>query len=368
MIPLSKPIIGPEEKKEVNEVLESGILAQGSKVKELEEEFAKFCKTKYAIAVNSGTAAIHSALYAIGIKKGDEVITTPFTFVATANPIIMQGAKIIFADIKEDTFNIDPDDVQRKITEKTKAIITVDLYGQPADYESLKKIAKKHDLRIIEDACQAHGAELMGEKTGSLGDIGCFSLYATKNIMSGEGGLITTNNEEYAELCRRFRHHGQSERTRYEYCDLGYNYRMMDLQAAIALAQLKKINNFTQKRIENAQKLIEGLKDIKGLTLPQISPGVKHVFHQFTVRCDNKKIKREKLIAFLKEKGIGSGIYYPKPLHLHPHFKKFGYQEGDFPVSEKASKEVLSLPVHPLLSEKEIEEIIKTIKEFSRIK
>lgn len=366
MIPLSKPIIGEEEKKAVNEVLNSGMLAQGPKVKELEEKFAVFCGSKYAIVVNSGTAAIHTALYAIGIKDGDEVITVPFTFVATANPILMLGGKVIFVDIDEKTFNIDPKKIEEKISPKTKAIITVDLYGQPADYDEIKKIAEKYSLKIIGDACQAHGAEFNGIKTGKLGDLGCFSLYATKNIMSGEGGIITTDNEEFAELCRRFRHHGQSEKTRYEYFDIGYNYRLTDIQAAIALAQLNKLDEFTEKRRKNAARLIEGLKEIQGIEIPFQDARCKHVFHQFTIKCDNNKINRDALVNFLKEKGIGCGIYYPKPLHLHPHFRRFGYKENDFPVSEKISKSVLSLPVHPSLSEKEVEEIINAIKEFSK--
>jgi len=352
LIPLAKPIIGEEEKKAVMDVLDSGMLAQGCKVKELEESFAKFCGTKYAIAVNSGTATLHTALYAIGIKAGDEVLTVPFTFVATANTILMQNAKPVFVDVDEDTFNIDPNKIEEKITPKTKAIIAVDLYGQPADYEKINAIAKKHNLKIIEDSCQAHNAEYNGVKTGALGDIGCFSLYSTKNITCAEGGIITTNNEKYAELCRRFRHHGRSY-------DIGYNYRMTDIQAAIAIEQLKKIEDFTRRRIQNAKILSEGLSDIKGITTPKINPKVKHVFHQYTIKVGNG---RDKLMGRLKRKGIGCAIFYPKPLHLHPHFSKLGYKAGDFPVSEKLSKEVLSLPVHPSLSKKHIEYILEVFK------
>lgn len=360
MIPISKPLLGDGEKKAVMEVLDSGMLAQGSKVKEFEEKFSAFCGAKFGIAVNSGTAAIHAALYAAGVKKGDEVITSPFTFVASANPIIMQGARPVFADIKEDTYNIDPDEIKKKITTKTKAIIVVDLYGQVYDYEKIREIAEKHNLKIIEDACQAVGAELNGKKAGTFGDLGCFSFYATKNMMTGEGGMITTNNEEYVELCKRFRHHGQSEKTRYEYYDLGYNYRMMDLQAAIGLEQLKKINDFTNKRIENARKLSNGLSRIKQIKVPFVMQGAKHVFHQYTIRAE----RRDELMVYLKEKGVGCGVYYPKPLHLHPFFMKLGYKEGDFPAAEKASKEVLSLPVHPTLTDEDIRKIIEMIGEF----
>jgi perosamine synthetase len=365
MIPLVKPLIGEEEKRLVNEVLDSGMLAQGPKVKELEEKFAALCDTKYAIGVNSGTAALHTALYAAGIRKGDEVITVPFTFVATANAVIMQGAKPVFVDVLEDTFNINPDLIQEKITKKTKAIIPVDLYGQIYDYKAVQDIAEDNKLKIIEDACQAVNATKDGKKAGSLGDLAAFSFYATKNVISGEGGMITTDNSEYVELCKRFRHHGQSEQTRYEYHDMGYNYRMMDLQAAIALGQLKKIEELTNKRIENAKILTRNLKDIPGIIVPYIEENVKHVYHQYTIKVDGFKLSREELMRKLKEKEIGCGIYYPKPLHLHPWFTKLGYKEGDFPISEKLSKEVLSLPVHPSLSKEDLHYIIKAFSEIA---
>ncbi len=364
MIPIAKPIIGKEEKEAVTEVLNSGMLAQGKKVKELEERFARLCETKYAVALSSGTAAIHAALYAIGIKEGDEVITTPFTFVATASPILMQRAKVVFADVQEDTFNIDPDDVKRKITPKTKAIIVVDLFGQPADYDKLSKIAKEHNIVLVEDACQAVNAEYKGRKTGSFGKVAAFSLYATKNIVSGEGGILTTNDEEIYEKAKMFRHHGQSEKIRYEYLDLGYNYRMTDVHAAIALSQLHKLDEFTNKRIENAKMLTEGLKNIPGITVPVIKDNVKHVFHQYTIKLNGFKLLRDQLIEKLKSKGIESAIFYPKPLHLQPSFKKMRYKEGDFPIAEKLSKEVLSLPVHPAVTKDDIRTIINAIKEL----
>src|SRR3989339_198434 len=260
MINISKPIIGKEEIAAVLKVLKSGMIVQGPVVEKLEENFAKYCGTKYAVAFNSGTAAIHAGLYTLGIGPGDEIITTPFTFVATANPILMQGAKVVFADISEDDFNIDPKEVEKKITKKTKAIIPVDLYGQVYNYPAIKKIAKKYHLKILEDACQAVGANRGKARAGNFGDVAAFSLYATKNIMSGEGGLITTNDEKIAEKCKMFRHHGQSEKTKYEYFDLGYNYRMTDILAAIGLVQLKKIERFSRRRIQNAELLSRGLK------------------------------------------------------------------------------------------------------------
>lgn len=365
MIPIAKPIIGEEEKKAVMDVLNSGMLAQGQKVKELEEKFAKISGTKYALALNSGTAAIHAALYAIGIKEGDEVITTPFTFVATANPILMQGAKVVFADILEDTFNIDPHSVRQKITPKTKAIIAVDLFGQCADYKELQKIADEHNLMIIEDACQAVNAEYFGRKAGSLGKVAAFSLYATKNIMCGEGGILTTNDEEIYEKAKMFRHHGQSEKTRYQYFDLGYNYRLTDLQAAIALAQLNKLEDFTNKRIRNAKLLLEGLKNVNGIINPLVKNNLKHVFHQYTIKIHDPELSRDKIIEHLKKNEVGSAIFYPKPLHLHPHFMKLGYKEGDFPVAEMVAKQVLSLPVHPSVSPEDVKCIIKAFNNLS---
>jgi perosamine synthetase len=360
MIPISRPLLGVEEKNAAIAVIESGMLAQGKITKEFEERFATYCSSKFAIATNNGTSALHTALYALGITSGDEVITSPFTFVASANPIIMQGAKPVFVDIKEDTFNIDPSKIEEKITNKTKAIIVINLYGQVHDAKEIKKIAVKYNLKIIEDACQAVGAELDGKKAGTFGDLGCFSFYATKNMITGEGGMITTNNEKYAELCKRFRHHGQSEKTRYEYHDLGYNYRMMDLQAAIGLEQLKKIEKFNNQRINNAKTLTEGLKKIPQINVPFIKSEAKHVFHQYTIKTK----RRDELMNCLKVNEIGFGIYYPKPLHLHPFFMRLGYKEGDFPIAEKTSKEVLSLPVHPSLTPEEVEKIIKTIGEF----
>lgn len=363
MITISKPIIKEEELRAVKKVLKSGMIVQGPMVVEFEKKFADFCGAKYAIAVNSGTAALHCALYAAGINEGDEVITTPFTFVATVNSVIMQRAKPVFVDILPDTFNIDPTKIEEKITKKTKAILPVDLYGQIYDVEAINKIAKKYKLKIIEDACQAHGAEFNHKKAGTFGEIGCFSFYATKNMVTGEGGMVVTNNGRYAELARRFRHHGQSEKTRYQYFDLGFNYRMTDIAAAIGIEQLKRIDDFNKKRTKNAQTLTEGLKNIKGLITPVIKRNYKHVFHQYAIRVTNEfKITRDKLSQYLKEKGIGSSIFYPKSLHLHPYFRKLEYKKGDFPIAEKISKEVLSLPVHPLVSEEDISFIIKTIK------
>ena len=277
----------------------------------------------------------------------------------------MQGAKPVFVDVREHTFNIDAQKVLEKITDKTKAIIPVDLYGQIYNHKFISKIAEENDLLVIEDACQAVNATADGKKAGSFGDLGTFSFYATKNLITGEGGMITTDDSDYSELARRFRHHGQSEQTRYEYHDLGYNYRMMDVQAAIGLGQLENIDEFTKKRIRNASLLTKGLKNIKGIDVPVVKPGYRHVYHQYTIKVDGFSMTRDELLNKLREHGIGCGVYYPKPLHLHPWFLKLGYKKGDFPVSEKLSEQVLSLPVHPSLTDEDIQKIIDTIKGLS---
>ncbi|MDP2669413.1 MAG: DegT/DnrJ/EryC1/StrS family aminotransferase [bacterium] len=363
MINIAQPHFGEEEIKAVTDVLRSGIVAQGPRVAEFEKQFAEYCGAKHAIAVNSGTAALHAALYACGVVEGDEVITTPFTFMATANAILQQGATPVFCDIDPVTFNIDPAKLEEKITSKTKAILPVDIFGHPYDVAAVKNIAAKHGLKVIEDACQAHGAVYQNKKAGTFGDIGCFSFYATKNIATGEGGMLVTDNDEYAERARMFRHHGQSQKIRYQYFDMGYNYRMTDIVAAIGLAQMKKLDDFNRKRIDNAVLLTEGLKGIPGIITPVVQAGYKHVFHQYTVRVTEKfKMKREELLAHLADKGIGSAVFYPKPLHLFDHIKKLQKARVLFPFAEKITQEVLSLPVHPLVSEKDISYIIGTIK------
>lgn len=368
MIKISQPTIGQSEIDAVVAVLKSGMIAQGPVTAKFEHEFADFCDVKHAIATSNGTTALHCAMYAAGIKAGDEVITTPFTFVATANSILMQGGTPVFADIYPDTFLINPEEVARKITSKTKAILPVDLFGQTYGVKEINSLAKKHGLSVIEDACQAHGAEYNGKRAGSLGDIACFSLYATKNMATGEGGMITTNDDEMAVKCKTFRHHGQSETEKYMYHDLGYNYRLTDIASAIGLEQLKRMPEFSKIRIRNAGRLAKGLAGIKGLILPKTNEGNKHVFHQFTVRITpDSAINREELVVKLTEAGIDSGIFYPKPLHLHQCFKKYGYAEGDFPESERAAREVVSLPVHPLLTESEIDYIIGTIRKIYQV-
>ncbi len=362
MIGIAKPLVGDKEKELVNEVLNSGMLAQGPKVKALEETFAGVCGTSHAVATNSGTSALHCGLYALGVKCCDEVVTTPFTFVATSNPVIMQQGKVKFCDIEEDYFNLSTDALKEAVTENTKAVIPVDLYGHPSDYDEIRKITDPLGVTLLEDACQAVGSTYKGKVAGSLGDIGAFSFYATKNIITGEGGIMTTSKEEYSDAARMFRHHGQSEKTRYEYHDLGYNYRMMDLQAAIALAQLERLEDFSNKRRANAAKFDEAFKGIDGLVTPPVMQDVVHVYHQYTIRITEQcSIARDDFVAKMRENGVGVGVYYPKPLHLHKFYREMGYKEGDFPVAERVSKECVSLPVHPGLSEEEVQTVIDNV-------
>ncbi|MCS6983430.1 MAG: DegT/DnrJ/EryC1/StrS family aminotransferase [Candidatus Absconditabacterales bacterium] len=363
---ISKPIIGKEEIDAVVRVLRSGTVAQGPEVGQLEKSFCELTGRKYAVAMNSGTAVIHAALYGLGIGQGDEVICPPFTFVATANAVLMAGATPVFCDINQDDYMINPKMIEAKITEKTKAIIAVSLYGQVFRYDEIKKIADTYNLKIIEDAAQSIGATYKGIPSGGLGDVGTFSLYATKNIHCAEGGILVTDDEECYEKAKMIRHHGQSEKTRYEYHDLGYNYRLTDIHAAIANQQMKKLDWVCKKRQENANLYNSGLADLYPIIqTPYLHEGNMHVYHQYVIKILSQDgYSRDGLMQYLKDLNIGCGVYYPKPLHLHPHFSRIGYSKGDFPVSEQASQEVLSLPVHPLLSSDDIFFIISAIKSY----
>jgi len=359
MIPIAKPIIGEDEVKAVTEVLRSGVIAEGQKVKDFETAFAKFTGTSFAVAVNSGTAALHAALLAHGIGPGDEVITTPFSFVATSNSVLFTGAKPVFADIREDTFNIDPESIASKITPRTKAIIPVHLYGQSADMKAIMDIAEDKDLIIIEDACQAHGATFEGKSVGSFGE-GTFSFYPTKNMTTSEGGIITTNDKDVAEKARMIRSHGSKQRYLHEM--LGFNLRMTDIAAAIGLVQLGKIDDFNRARINNAQYLTKSLQKIKGLILPHIDKRCGHVFHQYTIRIRGE-LSRDEVVSSLNKMDIGTGIYYPLPIHKQPYYKELGYNDS-LPVSESASKEVISLPVHPSLNKLDLDTISEKLREI----
>ncbi len=359
MIPIAKPLIGQEEMEGVMNVLRSGVIAEGPRVKEFEEAFKAYIGAGQAVAVNSGTAALHVSLLAKGIGAGDEVITTPFTFIATANSILFTGARPVFADIEADTFNIDPERIKEKITSRTRAIMPVDLYGHPADMKAIMEIAEDHGLSVIEDACQAHGAECHGRKAGSF-DVGCFSFYPTKNMTTSEGGMITCSDGEFAEKARMLKSHGS--KVRYYHEMLGFNLRMTDIGAAIGLAQLKKVEAFNEARIKNALLMTEKLKGIPGIITPSVKPGCRHVFHQYTIRVtEEAALTRDELVQELNHACIGNSVYYPLPIHRQPSFE--GLVNGDaYPVAERMSREVLSLPVHPSVTAGEIQFIADTLR------
>ncbi|MAG50562.1 aminotransferase DegT [archaeon] len=361
MISIGKPIIGDEEKKAVLEVLSSGILTKGEKVKRFEEEFAKFCNTNYAISTSSGTSALHASLLACGIKSGDEIITTPFTFISTSNSILFTGAKPVFVDIDEDTFNLDPDLINEKINKKTRAILPVHLYGHPADMNPILDLAEDHNLEIIEDACQAHGAEYCGKKAGSFGT-GCFSFYPTKNMTTSEGGMITTNNKKIAEKAKMIVNQGSKKR--YYHKVVGTNYRMTEICAAIGLAQLKKLNLFNKNRMENATYLTNKLK-LKGIIAPKTKKNCKHAFHQYTIKITEDYPKtREELIEVLNKQGIQPSVFYPLPAYKQEAYKYLKIDELKFPVTEKVVKQVLSLPIHPLVSKDDLDMIAHIVNEI----
>ena len=352
MIPIAHPLIGEEEKQAVLEVLDSGILAQGPKVKAFEEAFAELCGVPYAIATSSGTTALHLALLAHGIGPGDEVITSPFTFIASANSILYTGATPVFVDIEPDTFNLDPGKIGPAITPRTKAIMPVHLFGLACDMAPIMAIAQAHQLSVIEDAAQSHGAEYRGRRVGSFGT-GCFSFYPTKNMTSAEGGMITTASEAIAETCRLLRQHGMQRRYYHE--TLGYNFRMTDIHAAIGLAQLKKLWQFTEQRILNAGFLTNHLN---GVVTPAVPEGRRHVFHQYTIRAPNGR--RDAVLAGLQAQGVGCGVYYPVPIHRQQVYQERGYR-ASYPEAERAAGEVISLPVHPALSQADLETIVAAV-------
>lgn len=356
MIYIAKPKIGEKEKRLVMEVLESGMLAQGPKVAALEEAFADVCEVKHAIATTSGTTALHLALLAHGIGEGDEVITTPFTFIASANSILFTGAKPVFVDIEPDTFNINPGQIEAAITPKTKAILPVHLYGYVCDMDAIMEIAEKHDLAVIEDACQAVGASFKGKKAGSFGT-GTFSLYATKNVTSGEGGMITTDGDGIAEFCRMVRSHGM--KVRYYHDMLGYNYRMSDLHAAIGLAQMDRLDTFNEQRKASAAYLNEHLTSV---ITPKVKPGYDHVWHQYTIRLDGGR-DRDAAVKQLNEAGVGTGIFYPVPVHQQGYMREL-VGEYHLPVSEKLTQEVISLPVHPQVTQSDLEKIVEEVNKL----
>lgn len=354
---LVSPVLGRAELRAVAQVVRSGQLAQGPRVEEFEAAFAVMCGVRQAVAVNSGTAALMLSLLAHGVGPGDEVITSPFTFVATANAVLMTGARPVFVDVREEDFNIDPELISERITPRTKALLPVHLYGQPCQMDRITDIGAQHGLAVIEDSCQAHGAEWRSRKVGSFGT-GCFSFYPTKNMTTGEGGMITTDDDQIAEQARLLRNHGSS--SPYHHPELGYNFRMTEVAAAMGLVQLQKLPTFTRKRRLHAAYYTERLR---GVIPPGEAEQALHVYHQYTVRIPED---RDTLQARLAEEGIGTAIYYPTPLHLQPLYQeKLGYRDS-LPVAERLSREVLSLPVYPGLRADERRRVAEAVSKHAQ--
>lgn len=358
-IPSAKPIIGDDERIAVDRVLRSGMVAQGPEVAAFESEFSEhFGLGRASVAVNSGTSGLHLGLLATGVGPGDEVIVPSFTFAATGNSVALTGATPVFVDIEPRTFSLDPVAVEAAITPRTKGIMPVHLYGHPARMRELTDIASKHGVALFEDAAQAHGASLDGKPVGAFGDFAMFSLYPTKNMTSGEGGMVTAANDEIARNIRLLRNQGMEKQ--YENEIIGFNTRMTDIHAAIGRVQLTKVNDWTKARQRNAAFLNSHLE---GVLTPVVDDGAVHVYHQYTIRVSED---RDGFVSALKDEyQIGSGVYYPIPNHRLPSLEKFA-PELDLPETEKAASEVLSLPIHPSLTQGDLERIVGAVNTLAK--
>ncbi len=369
-IPINMPLFSGEEVQAVTKVLKSGIVTNksgsGPKVLQFERAFAHYVGVKYSLAFNNGTAALHASLLAADVGPEDEVIVPSFTFVATAECVALTGAKPVFVDIDPLSYCMDPESFRHAITGKTRAVIPVHLYGLPADMAVINEIAQKNELIVIEDAAQAHGAEYYGKKAGALGDMACFSFYASKNMTTGEGGMVTAVNRKFLEKLHLIRVHGESRE--YRSITIGHNYRLPEMEAAIGCVQLSKLPKFLEKRRKNAALLTEKLSDIKSLELPMAYEGRKHGWYVYTVRLKGANSgKRNKFVKHLNRRRVGAAVYYPVPIHKMPYYRE-QFDEFNLPNTEKASRQVFSLPVHPGIGEMEINHIAKTVEKALRKK
>jgi len=347
----------------IRRVVESSRFIGGAEVENFEREIAKFCDTKYAVGVNSGTDALLLALRALEIGSNDEVITTPFTFIATAEIISITGAKPVFVDIDPKTFNIDPSKIEKRITKRTRAIIPVHLFGQMANMSAIMRVARKYKLKVIEDAAQAIGSNYKNKKAGSVGDMGCFSFFPSKNLGAyGDGGMIVTNNRKLADKVKLLRNHGSSPKEKYKNLVLGTNSRLDAIQAAILRVKLQYLAKWSRERSRKAIYYNAHLSKINEIESPYIAPNYTHIFHQYTIRIKNSE--RDRLKEYLNKHNVPTMVYYPLPLHLQPAFEYLNHRRGEFPKAEKAAKEVLSLPIYPEIKRREQDYIIKKIKEF----
>lgn len=373
-IPFFIPNIDESEINEVVDTLRSGWLTTGPKTKLFEKKFSSYVNSKNAIALNSCTAALHLSLVALGITKGDEVITTPFTFVSTVNVILHRGATPIFADIDPGTYNIDPEEVEKAITPRTKAVLIVDYAGQACEFDEIREISDQHSLKIIEDAAHAVGTKYKDKKVGSLADLTCFSFYATKNLTTGEGGMVTTDDDALADQLRILSLHGMSRDAwkryqasgswYYEVVLPGYKYNFTDIQASIGLHQLEKLEEALVRRNEIAQRYTQGFEEVPGIITPYVAPYGRHAWHLYAIQVQEEVcgVSRDVLIEELKKEKIGTSVHFI-PVHMHPYFRDhLGYRTGSFPVAEEVYSNIVSLPFYPQLNVKEIDEIIAAIK------
>ncbi len=361
-VPIADPELSADAVERVESLLEEGRLADGPEVRAFEDEFAAYCGTDEAVATSNGTTALHAALEAVGLEDGDAVITSPFSFVASANAIRVAGGKPVFADIDPETYTLDPTEVERVLAERDDiaGILPVHLYGLPADMPALCDLADEHDLFVVEDACQAHGAKIDGRRVGAFGDAACFSFYPTKNMTTGEGGIVVTDREDVAERAASYVNHGRdaSGTGGYDHVDLGHNFRMTSIEAAIGRAQLERLPAFNRARRENAQFYDERLADLP-LETPTEPTGSRHVYHQYTVRTDDRDV----LEASLDERDVGTGIYYDTPIHRQPAYETVSTAAARLPQAERAAEEVLSLPVHPGLSERDRRTVVRAVRD-----
>ncbi len=344
------------------EVLGSGFIASGDEVRKFEQAFAGYTGATEGIATSSGTTALHVALLAAGIGPGDEVITTPFTFIATSNAVLYCGARAVFADVNPATYNLDPEAIRKAAREhpKAKAVLVVHLFGLPCDMDAVIDVAAEYGLTVIEDCAQAHGALYKGRMVGSIGLLSAFSFYPTKNMTCGEGGMVVTSDNELAERCRLLVNHGSA--IRYQHEILGYNYRLTNIAAVIGSTQLEDLDDFIAARSANASRLTDGLSGLSGVITPWVPDGCRHAFNQYTIKVPQG---REDLLKYLEREGIGYGLFYPQPSYKQSLYKELGYGDSYCPVAEDLSAQVVSLPVHPLLDEWEIDRIIEVIGDWT---
>jgi perosamine synthetase len=376
MIPFARPIIEEDALEAVEKVLRSGMLAEGKVSREFEEAFAKYIGTKYATVTNNGTTALSTALEALNIQPGDEVITSPFTFIASANTIAMVGAIPVFVDVDPRTYNIDPDKIEDAITEKTRAIMPVHIFGMPADMKRIMEIAEARDLLVLEDACQAHGGEIDSRKVGSWGHASAFSFYATKNIMTGEGGMITTDDEDLYDRMLMIKNHGRGKQGGYSHYRIGYNNRMMDIVSAIGLSQMKHINDLQKKRYGIAKMYDDFFSEFSEIT-PQVEPrGFKSAYHLYAPLLDSKRMSRDEIVQALHNEGVGSRAVYALPCHKQDTYLAIqnwrwarfvdypDYSKVSLPHSEDIGKRHFDIPVHPNLTETELDQIRSAFKKI----